>query len=129
MAERQTQWEESLNHWYMFEHESTPWITKRLNQLYLDLGKDYWATISASDDEKRYERESHKKELELLNEQRAVIAAIGTLDKAGNKAPQSQFDSLMVRLSKLGADVDRLWDDEIRAQVKFTGSGPVSRAQ
>ena len=95
----------------------------------LDIGKAYWATISASEDEKKYKSESRKKEVGLLTEQRAIIAAIGTLDKAGKQSTQSQVDSLMDRLKKLSAAVDQLWDQEIRAQVKYTGSGPVSRAQ
>jgi Domain of unknown function (DUF4157) len=123
------EWVESLKHWYIFEHESTPWITKRLNQLVLDIGKAYWTTTWASDDEKKYESESRKKEVGLLTEQRAIIAAIGTLDKAGKQPPQSQVDSLMARLNKLSAAVGQLWDEEIRAQLKYTGSGPVSRAQ
>lgn len=123
------EWVESLNHWYAFEHESTPWITKRLNQLILDIGKAYWTTIWASDDEKKYETESNNKEVGLLTEQRAIIAAIGTLDKAGKQAPQSQVDPLMARLNRLSAGVDQLWDEEIRAQIRFTGYGPVSRSQ
>jgi hypothetical protein len=123
------EWRESRNHWYIFEHESTPWITKRLDQLWLDISKGYWGTMSANEDEKRYETESRKKEVGLLTEQRAIMAAIGTLDKAGKQAPQSQVDSLMVRLNKLSAAVDQLWDEEIRTQIKYTGSGPVSRAQ
>jgi hypothetical protein len=124
-----TEWVESLDHWYAFEHESTPWITKRLNQLVHDIDQAYHDTISARDDEKKYETESGKNEAGLLTEQRAIIAAIGTLDRAGKQAPQSQIDSLMARLNRLSAAVDQRWDEEIRAQIKFTGSAPVSRAQ
>jgi hypothetical protein len=119
------EWQESKDHWYVFEHESNLWIGKRLDEQWRKLAEDYWATKRASDDEKKYVTQSQKTEVRLLNEQRAIIVAISTLDKG---APQSQVDSLMARLNRLSDDVDRMWDEEIRAHIKF-GVFRVSRAK
>jgi hypothetical protein len=123
------EWQESpsnpSNHWFFFERESARWISKRLDEQWRKLAKDYDATITARKDEKAYETQSQKTEVRLLNEQRAITVAISTLDKG---APQSQVDSLMARLNRLSNDVDRLWDEEIRAAIKF-GVFRVSRAK
>jgi hypothetical protein len=85
--------------------------------------------MNASDAEKKYESDSRKQEAGLLTEQRAIIAAIGKLDQVGKEPAQSELDSLMARLNKLSAAVDQLTDAEMRAQAKYTGSAPVSRAR
>ncbi len=125
-SEVEQEWQESQKKWYIFEHESTPWIQERLNRLWNEIAKEYWKTRNASEAEKTYESESRKREAGLLTEQAAIIAEIGKLDKAGTSLSQSQYDSLLARLNKLSTAVDQLSDAEIQAQVKYTGSAPVS---
>jgi hypothetical protein len=45
-------------------------------------------------------------------------------DKAMSK---SQYESFVSRINRLSEGIDVLLNMEIAAQVKFTGSGPVSR--
>ncbi|HEY5175994.1 MAG TPA: DUF4157 domain-containing protein [Terriglobales bacterium] len=123
------EWRESQEKWYVFEHESSQWIGERLERLWKGLAGAYWQTRNADDAEKAYESQGQKMEAGLLKEQAAIIAEIGGFAKAGNLPSQSQYEWLLARLNKLSLAVDQMRDAEIQAQVKYTGSGPVSRAQ
>lgn len=125
--ETEKEWRRELDEFYLMERADNPQIEERLNKLYNELSGMYWQNKNASAAEQKYEAESRKQEAALLAEQAAIIAEIGNLGKPGALS-QSQYDSLLARLNKLSAAVGDLWNAEIQAQMKYTGSGPVSKA-
>lgn len=125
--EAETEWQKERDEFYLFERADNPYIEEKLNKLYNELGGMYWQNKNASAAEQTYEAQSRKQETALLTEQAAIIAEIGKLGKPGTLS-QSQYDSLLARLNKLSTAVDDLWNAEIQAQMKYTGSGPVSHA-
>jgi len=126
-AEASAEWQEIQSHWYIFEHVSSLTISQRLNQLYDEISKAYWSTITTNEEEKKYEADSRKQEAALLAKQAAIVAEVSKLHAPGASVSQSQYESLMARLNQLSTAVDGLRDAEIRMQAKYTGSGPVSR--
>jgi len=120
-------WQESQAKWHILERAETPWIVKRLDNLYNKIGNAYWQNKNASTAEQEYEAKSGKQEAALLTKQAAIIAEIGKLGKPGTLS-QSQYDSLLARLTELTIAADQMWNAEIQAQIKYTGSGPVSKA-
>jgi len=126
-AQASAEWQEIQSHWYIFEHVSSLTISQRLNQLYDEIGKAFWSTITTNEEEKKYEADSRKQEAALLAKQAAIVAEVSKLHAPGASVSQSQYESLMARLNQLSTAVDGLRDAEIRMQAKYTGSGPVSR--
>jgi len=120
-------WQESQAKFHIFERAETPEFGKKLDRLYNKISGAYWQNRNASEAEKQYESESAKKEAALLTQQAAIMAEVGKLGKPGTLS-QSQYDSLLARLTELTIAADQLWNAEIQAQIKFTGSGPVSPA-
>jgi len=126
-AEKQL--DEMRDKFYIFEHESTQRTiesVERLRQLILQAGEE---TRNMEEPEKKYELETQKTEQALLREQRSISSAIQASEKAGAVLSQSQYESLASRLNQLRVGIDKLSDAELRVQVKYTGSGPGSRAQ
>jgi hypothetical protein len=127
MESTEKEWRKERDEFYLFERAESPWIEERLNKLFDELSGEYWQNKNASAAEQTYEAQSRKQEAALLTEQAAIIAEIGKLGKPGTLS-QSQYDSLLARLNKLSAAVGQLWNAEIQAQIKYTGSGPASKA-
>jgi Domain of unknown function (DUF4157) len=127
----QAELREILDKWYFTLVENTRLtdIQRRLDDTMKRLGEAYWKLRWPSDAEKAYELQSQKMEAGLVHEQAAITAEIGGLDKAGTPPSPDQYESLLARLNKLSVAVDKMWDAEIQAQAKYTGSGPVSRSQ
>jgi hypothetical protein len=125
-SEASSEWQEIQSDWYIFEHESSRSIDKRLEQIWRELADAYWNATNTNDEEKKYEADSRKREIALLTEQTRIVAEISGLH-GGRSASQIQNDSLMARLKQLSTAVDQLWDAEVRMQAKYTGSGPASR--
>lgn len=125
--EAETEWQKERGETYLFERADNPLIEEKLNKLYNELGSMYWQNKNAGTAEQRYEAESAKKQAALLTEQAAIIAEIGKVGKPGTLS-QGQYDSLLARLTQLTIAADQLWNAEIQAQTKYTGSGPVSKA-
>jgi hypothetical protein len=126
-----TELREILDKWYFTLVENTRLTDtqRRLDDTMTRLGEEYWKLRWPSDAEKAYELQSQKVEAGLVHEQAAITAEIGRLDKAGTRPSQGPYESLLARLNKLSIAVDKMWDAEIQAQAKYTGSGPVSHAQ
>jgi hypothetical protein len=120
-------WQESQAKWHILERAETPWFVKRLDNLYNKIGNAYWQNKNASTAEHEYEAQSAKQEAALLTKQAAIMAEIGKLGKPGTLS-QSQYDSLLARLTELTIAADQMWNAEIQAQIKYSGSGPVSKA-
>ena len=126
-SEVEDDWQKSQAKFHIFERAETPWFTKKLDNLYNKIGNAYWQNKHASEAEQKYEAESAKQEAALLTKQAAIIAEVGKLGKPGTLS-QGQYDSLLARLTELTIAADQMWNAEIQAQIKFTGSGPVSKA-
>jgi len=115
--------------WYLFEYEPAKWTWEKWTRLMKKLYSAYWDVKNAADAEEKYERESQKTEADLRRQQGSIDSEIQTIEKAGTVISQGQYDSLASRIMQLGDAIDKLGDAEIRAAVKYTGSGPGSRAQ
>lgn len=101
----------------------------RLDRAARRVGQMYWDVKRTSEAEAKYEQETQKIEADLRKQQASIDSEIQALDKAGTVPSQDQYGSLASRLKQLSSAIDKLSDAEIKAQVKYTGSGPGSRAQ
>src|SRR5271165_4291787 len=112
---------------WLFEYEPAKYTWQKWDRLNRRVGQMYWDTRNASESEDKYERESQKTEADLRKQQASIDAEIQTFDKAGSVVSQSQYDSLILRLTQSRQSVDKLSDAELAAAVRYTGSGPGSR--
>ena len=102
----------------------------RLDRAARRVGHMYWDVKRTSEAEARYEQETQKIEADLRKQQASIDSEIQALvDKAGTVPSQDQYGWLASRLKQLSSAIDELSDAEIKAPVKYTSSGPGSRAQ
>ncbi len=120
---------EILDEWYIFEYEPTKWTIRKLDDVWKRIALMYWDIRHKEEAEKAYEQEADKTEKALLREQSTLQVTIQRFDKAGASMSKSEFDSLAARLTQLSGALDQLRNEELKAQVRFTGSGPVSRPE
>jgi hypothetical protein len=121
--------QENESGWYVFEYEPAKWTWAKWTRLMKRIDGWYWETRNTAEAEEKYEAESKKTEADLRKQQESLAAEIRTHDKAGDVLSQPQYESLASRLKQLSGAIDKLSDAELRAQVKYTGSGPVSRPE
>ena len=126
-VEAQKEFDEATSGFYIFEHESTERTKEKLEKLREWILKAGEETRNMRDSEKTYEEDEYKTEKNLLREQSSISLATLKSGEVGATVTRGDFESMAKRIDQLSRAVDDLRDMELKAQVRFTGSGPGSR--